>query len=424
MADTAVRTDNAPGAGSATPGAGKVGLGGVDRIYRPPLLRQMAGAAAILCVVLIGLILLFATVAELSEGSPYGLIGFVVTAAIVVLSGRALPRVFNCWTRLTPDRAMSRGLFNGGEMKRADVGQFATGLRRRWSVVTLLPRDRSLRPIVLRPYGGADAAFISWFDGIPEYSRARRGGGLGRNQPTPDIESPSIRPVDWTQEVVSIVGGVLFFWAFIIPAPSGLCFAILAASPAVAAAVVVSDKSRRWAFLARPFSGGSSTAFGWGPAAVGLVCWSNTLLNIAQPGSVTEAAFLVSLVFVAAGWLLDRTEDQARMWLPQSRAIALCVLGLFYGYGVVSGTDVLLDRAAGATSAVKVNRKWSCCARGAQTYNFSVAPLGASSNVPFYIVHGPRSLWESTAVGSRLCVTRHSGALSIPWREIHSCGAA
>lgn len=343
------------------------------------------------------------------------LVGMMIVAALWVAASAVGRDV------LTSDAIERRTLFGTRRLERRDL----VGLRRQrgrgGSTYYLVPREG--RPIRL-PYW--DGAYRAWAGELPDadvVANQRVTQALEadlRMGATPDARRARVKAVRMAAAAVYAVEILLVAGIFL---GGGRAAALAAGILPFAAAVVVAAARLLPARGELVAQEGALNTGGLMPVMPLFAIAGAGLMAGVMRGHV-QAFGLIAWGFVAGVALFGLA-----LWLDGAGLVRRTRFGwavwsflfLLVGVGMIGQADMALDQGhTGHDRTTVISKHVEHGRRGATHHKLELAPWGAHTVA--YEEEVERDLYNAAQPGTRLCVTEHAGALSIPWYELAACG--
>ena len=331
------------------------------------------------------------------------------------------------WTgsvTLTPDRIVSRSALGSRELALESIAGRRQRAANGMVFVTVVPRDaRAHRIDVASGLLAVDEAFAAWMLTLPDLDDAERAAEIERalvdSAPAVSLEALGAELADSKRLALAFTvwAAVVCAWTAFHPAPYVLAVSLCALT-AVAAIAICVAAPRRFAFANRAHDPRADLSFAFllTSAVTGLRALSdvNPLISttLLAPGA------LLGLVCWGGYYLAMRAHRLRRF-----EGIIEAMLFVFWGLGVMTDVDALLDRAPPRYYEPRVVARADPHVRAASRH-LRVEPWGPP-RAPVELVASKR-FYEETHVGDRVCVTLHRGALGVPWFSVTRapCSAA
>jgi hypothetical protein len=328
----------------------------------------------------------------------------------------------SCMT-LRADSIEIRGLFRSRLLRReAILGRRLQPTRGK--PIQLLVTKAAGRPLRLDFGYRSDSVLEAWIATFPDLDRQEREASEAKLAADSTYGSSPKERLDRlakARRLVKVAHGLTLavsFWAYIYPRPYALVIAVLALLPWCAVAVVGASRGLIRFDTARNDVRPNIAIMLIVP---GVVLGARALfdINLLDLKQALEAGFLAGLPLLAAVMLVNNQSGTSRGWgWP---IVALLLVTLPYGGGLLSLSDTLLDRGTPQVFPTEVLSKYISSGKHRQPY-LVLAPWGPESEGDKVAVS--RDDYAHAPTHAMVCVALHPGRFALRWYRVNDCEPA
>lgn len=391
--------------------------------HTPPKVYTNAAstrAAALILAAAPTVLLVLMLIVVFVRGLPFFHTGMLLVVLLAIPGWVWVYTVATAKTVLHADRIERMNIFG----TKSVAAEAVAGYRSSWQpgVFVLMPKEKGGPSLAVPEAMRLDNEGAAWLTSLTDldagdtaaaYERARNEPRFGA---TEAARAQFVTNTRETVKFINLTAWAVAFVGMVLPWPRTLAIALLVLYPlgALAYAVRVSPlvgiAVDQW--RSRPLM--LHSAF--------LACWlalqirSFVDLYLLNPFPLAIPAVIAAVVLTAAARRID-----TRLRTDATAAWGFGLLALmFYTGGAVAQINELADPWPSRTYVSVVEEKIAPSGRPTE-YRLNLRPWGDGERDTGLAV--PQRVYDSVAVGDRLCITVHPGALAAPWYKADHCSS-
>ena len=285
-------------------------------------------------------------------------------------------------------------------------------------LLVFVPHERQGKAIKMSQVVKIDDRFLQWMAGIPNLDDVQRAAAQAEVESdtklgaTPDERVYRVAQGHRVVREFHIVTVVFCGWLFFYPQPYTLAACLLAAIPPAALLLLFISRGQ-YRLDSAPNDVRPNVAMLFvGPGAV-LALRAMIDYDLLNWQDGMKMAGIGAIVF---GILLGASNRGAAQKTGVIVLFALIMAS--YGYGAGTLANALFDKSPAKSFQTRLQAK-SISAGTHPTYDLTLAPWGTKTDVDEVTVKA--LLYDRLAVGDKVCIALHQGALGAAWYKIDAC---